>query len=109
MEGSGLDFTLSESQKALQGVARAFAERELRPVVMQYDKSPEFPHPPARRMTELGCMGMTWPEELGGAGMSDADAVVVIEERARVDPSAALTAAPHNPSPPLFNPGVMQT
>lgn len=109
MEGSGLDFTLSESQKALQGVARAFPERELRPVVMQCDESPEFPHPLVRRMAELGFMGMTWPEELGGAGMSDADAVVIIEELARVDPSVALTVASHNPSLPLFNPGVMQT
>ena len=96
MEGNGLDFTLSESQKALQGVARAFAEKELRPVVMHYDESQEFPHPLVRLMAELGFMGMTCPEELGGAGMSDADAVVIIEELARVDPSIALTVASHN-------------
>jgi alkylation response protein AidB-like acyl-CoA dehydrogenase len=96
MEVNGLDFTLSESQKAVQGVARAFAEKELRPVVMRYDESQEFPHPVVRRMAELGFMGMTWPVELGGAGMSDAEAVVVVEELARVDPSVALTVASHN-------------
>ncbi len=96
MEWSGLDFTLSESQKAVQEVARAFAEKELRPVVMQYDESQEFPHSIVRRMAELGFMGMTWPGELGGGGMSDAEAVVIIEELARVDPSMALTVASHN-------------
>jgi alkylation response protein AidB-like acyl-CoA dehydrogenase len=96
MEENGLDFTLTESQKAVQGVARAFAEKELRPVVMQYDESQEFPHPIVRRMAEMGFMGMTWPVELGGAGMSDTEAVVIIEELARVDPSMALTVASHN-------------
>jgi hypothetical protein len=47
-------------------------------------------------MAEMGFMGMTWPVELGGAGMSDAEAVVIIEELARVDPSVALTVASHN-------------
>jgi len=92
----GMDFELSESQKAVQELARTFAEKEMRPVVMKYDESQEFPFEIVRKLSELGFMGMTWPEDLGGAGLTDLDAIVIIEELAKVDPSVALTVASHN-------------
>ncbi len=95
-EAGGVEFGLTESQRAVQEVVRAFAENELRPVVMRYDESQEFPFPIVQRLSELGFMGMTFPESLGGAGLSDLEAVVIIEELARVDPSVALTVASHN-------------
>jgi alkylation response protein AidB-like acyl-CoA dehydrogenase len=91
-----MDFTMTESQIAVQKVAREFAEREMRPVVMRYDETQEFPRELVAKLGGLGFMGMTWPEELGGAGMTDLEAVVIIEELARVDPSIALTVASHN-------------
>ncbi len=93
---TGVETTLSESQRAVQDVARDFAEKELRPVVMQYDESQEFPFPIVKRLAELGFMGMTFPESLGGAGLTDLEAIVIIEELAKVDPSVALTVASHN-------------
>jgi len=92
----GMDFELSGSQEAVQELARSFAEKELRPVVMKYDESQEFPFEIVAKLSELGFMGMTWPEELGGAGLSELEAIVVIEEIAKVDPSVALTMASHN-------------
>lgn len=92
----GLRFSMTEGQKAVQEVARAFVEKELRPVVMQYDESQEFPSPVIEKLAGLGFMGITWPEELGGAGLTDLETVVIIEELARVDPSVALTVASHN-------------
>lgn len=91
-----MDFVESEGQKAVRKVAREFAENTMRPVVMRYDESQEFPHAVIRELASLGFMGMTWPEDLEGAGLSDLEAVVVIEELARVDPSIALTVASHN-------------
>ena len=91
-----MEFGLTESQKAVQEVAHNFAEKEMRPVVMKYDESEEFPFEIVGRLADLGFMGITWPEELGGAGLSDLEAIVVIEELARVDPSVALTVASHN-------------
>jgi len=91
-----LDFEMTEGQKAVQVLARDFAEKELRPVVMKYDESQEFPHDIVNKLGTLGFMGITWPEELGGAGLTDLEAVVIIEELARVDPSVALTVASHN-------------
>jgi len=91
-----MDFTPSESQSAVAKAARDFAEKEMRPVVMEHDESQEFPREVVRKLGELGFMGMTWPEALGGAGLGDLEAVAVIEEIARVDPSVALTVASHN-------------
>ncbi len=92
----GLDFTMTDHQRAVQQMARDFAENEMRPVVMRYDETQEFPFPLVEKLGALGFMGMTWPEELGGAGLSELEAILVIEELARVDPSVALTVASHN-------------
>ncbi len=94
--GSGPDYALTESQRAVQDVARNFVEKEMRPVMMKYDESQEFPHEIVQKLASLGFMGMTWPEELGGAGMSDLEAIIVIEELGKADPSVALTVASHN-------------
>lgn len=93
---NGMDFNLTESQKAVQELARKFAEEEIRPHVMKYDESQEFPHEIVRKAADLGFLGMTWPEELGGAGLTELEAIVIIEEIAKVDPSIALTIASHN-------------
>lgn len=92
----GMDFGLTEHQRAVQQVARDFAEKEMRPVLMQYDESQEFPFPLVNRLADLGFLGMTWPADLGGAELSELEATLVIEELARVDPSVALTVASHN-------------
>lgn len=92
----GMDFNLTESQKAVQELTRKFAEEEIRPHVMKYDESQEFPHEIVQKAADLGFLGMTWPEELGGAGLSELEAIVIIEEIAKVDPSVALTVASHN-------------
>ena len=94
--GTGLDFELTESQTAIEELARDFAEKELRPVVMKYDESQEFPFEIVQKLGELGFMGITWPEELGGAGLTELEATIIIEEIAKVDPSVALTVASHN-------------
>jgi hypothetical protein len=63
---------------------------------MDYDESQEFPHPVVQKLSELGFMGMTWPEDFGGSGMTDMEAIIIIEELAKADPSVALTVASHN-------------
>ena len=96
MEANGKTIGLTEHQRAVQDLARTFAEKELRPVVAHFDETQEFPFALVARLGELGFMGITWPEDLGGAGLSPMEAVVIIEELARVDPSIALTVASHN-------------
>jgi len=96
MPNVGMDFTLTESQKAVQDLAQSFAEKEMRPVVMKYDESQDFPFEIVSKLAQLGFMGITVPDELGGAGLTELEAIVIIEELAKVDPSVALTVASHN-------------
>lgn len=93
---NGFDLQLNESQRAVQELARKFAEEEIRPHVLRYDESQEFPFDIINKAAELGFMGMTWPEEFNGAGLSELEAIIIIEEIAKVDPSVALTIASHN-------------
>jgi alkylation response protein AidB-like acyl-CoA dehydrogenase len=93
---AGIDFSFTEQQLALRDLTRSFAENELRPAVMRYDETQEFPHDIVGKLGVLGFMGMTWPSDLGGAGLTDLEAIIIIEELARVDPSVALTVASHN-------------
>ena len=92
----GPDFELTESQQAVRELTRGFAENEMRPLVTKYDESQDFPFEIVEKLAGLGFMGMTWPEELGGAALDDISAAIVVEELARVDPSVALTVASHN-------------
>src|SRR3954462_442639 len=91
-----MDVRLSEEQDLLRRSIREFAERELRPYVMQWDEAQQFPRDLLVRCAELGLMGIQFPERYGGAAMSSVDYCICIEELARVDPSVCLSIAAHN-------------
>ena len=63
---------------------REFAEAEIRPHVMEWDEAQQFPMDLLPKLAELGLMGIQFPEEYGGAGMSAVDYCICIEELARV-------------------------
>ena len=91
-----MDFRLTEEQQLLQRAVREFAEREIRPHVRAWDDAQQFPPDLLPKLAALGLMGIQFPEEYGGAGMSAIDYCLCIEELARVDPSIALSVAAHN-------------
>jgi len=91
-----LDFNLSEEQQLLRKTVRDFAEAEIRPHSRAWDEAQEFPRELFGKLGELGLMGIVWPVEYGGAGMSTLDMAVVIEELSRVDAGVALSVAAHN-------------
>lgn len=90
------EFEISENQKMVQQLAKDFAEKEIKPVVMKYDESQEFPFEIIRKLGELGFMGVIFPEEYGGAGLGYFEYVMVIEEISKIDPSIGLSIAAHN-------------
>jgi alkylation response protein AidB-like acyl-CoA dehydrogenase len=92
----GYDTSLSDEQLAIRELARDFADREIRPVVMQYDESQEFPAEIFSKMAELGFLGVMVPTELEGSGLGAMEFSLIVEEIARVDPSIALGVAAHN-------------
>lgn len=96
MSESAMQFQPTEQMMMVQSMARDFAEKEIRPVIMQYDESQEFPLPLFKKMAGLGFLGAYFPEEYGGAGLTVADFAVIVEEIARVDPSVALGLCAHN-------------
>jgi alkylation response protein AidB-like acyl-CoA dehydrogenase len=93
---TGINFTLTEHQRAVKQLARDFAENEIRPHVMNYDEAQEFPFEIFHKLGELGFLGMIFPEEYGGAGFGTLEYVTMIEEISRVDPSIGLSVAAHN-------------
>ena len=91
-----MDFALTEEQHLLRRSVREFAEREIRPHVMEWDEAQHFPKELLPKLAELGLMGIQFPESYGGAAMNAVDYCICIEEIARVDPSVALSVAAHN-------------
>ena len=63
---------------------------------MRWDEAQEFPREVFRKLGELGFLGVLFPEEYGGAGLSYMDYAAIVEEISSVDPSVALSLAAHN-------------
>ncbi len=87
---------LNEDQIAIKNTIREFAENKIKPVIMEYDETQEFPAELLKELGELGFLGILFPEELGGAGLGYVEFEIIIEELARIDPSIALSVAAHN-------------
>lgn len=64
-----MQFELTDEQKMIQDMARKFAEREIKPVAAELDRTHRHPEEIVKQMGELGLMGVTIPDEYGGAGM----------------------------------------
>jgi alkylation response protein AidB-like acyl-CoA dehydrogenase len=81
---------LSEEEKMFQATVRKFAREQIAPYVREMDDKGVFRKDLIRQMFELGLMGVEIPEEYGGQGGGLFLAVLLVEEFAAVDPSAAL-------------------
>lgn len=77
-----IDFSLTEEQKALQEMAREFAEKEMRPYASKYDKGEEFPWEIMKKAFEVGFISCEIPADLGGGGLSHLDTIILSEELA---------------------------
>jgi acyl-CoA dehydrogenase len=77
-----IDFTLTDEQKALQSMAREFAQKEMRPNAAKYDKGEEFPQEIMQKAFEAGFITCNIPEQYGGGGLSDFELALISEELA---------------------------
>src|SRR6266480_139339 len=91
-----MDFRLTAEQDLLRRSVREFAETEIRPHVREWDQDQHFPIELMPKLAALGLLGIQFPEQYGGAGLSAVDYCICIEELARVDPGVALSVAAHN-------------
>jgi isovaleryl-CoA dehydrogenase len=89
-------FNPTEEHAALRKTMRDFVEREVDPQAAAYDRSESFNVPLFRKLGDLGVLGITVPEQFGGAGMDAVAAVIVHEELAAADPGFTLAYLAHS-------------
>lgn len=93
---SGLNFAPTDNQKMIADMVRNFAEKNIRPNVMTWDESQEFPIDLFHEMGKLGLMGVLVPEQYGGSGLGYFEYITVITEISKVCGSIGLSVAAHN-------------
>jgi short-chain 2-methylacyl-CoA dehydrogenase len=91
-----LNFDLTEEQQLVRDTVRTFARERVAPVAAELDREQRFPYDLVAELAELGLMGMTIPEEYGGAGADTVSYAIVVEELTRIDSSVAITLAAHH-------------
>jgi alkylation response protein AidB-like acyl-CoA dehydrogenase len=91
-----MNFEVSELTSQVAQSARDFAQQHIKPYVMEWDETQEFPVNVFKEMGKLGFMGVLVPEQYGGAGLSYYEYVSVIQEIAKVCGSVGLSLAAHN-------------
>jgi alkylation response protein AidB-like acyl-CoA dehydrogenase len=91
-----MNFETTELTQQVAELARNFARQNIKPFVMEWDESQEFPIHVFREMGKLGLMGILVPEEYGGAGLSYFEYVTALTEISKVCGSIGLSLAAHN-------------
>ena len=91
-----MDFLFSEEQQLLKESIRNFAEKEILPYVREWDQQGRWPKELTRKLGEMGLLGIIIPPEYSGAGYSNVDYVIILEELSKVDPAVGLVVAAHN-------------
>ena len=91
-----MNFDLSENELMIKQMVKDFAEKEIRPNIMKWDESQEFPVDLFKKAGELGLMGVLVPAEYGGSGFGYNEYIMVIREISKVCGSIGLSVAAHN-------------
>lgn len=91
-----MKFDLDEEQLAIRDMVRQFAAQEMAPHAEYWDEHDHFPRDVYHKMAELGLMGMTTPEALGGAQVGRLSAAIAYEELAKGEMATAVGLSVHN-------------
>src|SRR5712691_3270793 len=91
-----MNFDLDQEQELVRSTVREFAQQRVAPVAEVLDRESRFPYELVGELAGLGLMGMTIPEEYGGAGADTVSYAIAVEELTRVDSSVAITLAAHH-------------
>jgi butyryl-CoA dehydrogenase len=90
-----MDFNLTEEQTLIRDMVRKFAEKEIRPIAAEIDRNQRFPVETVEKMKELQLLGLSIPEEYGGAGGDTVSYALACEELARVCASHSAILSVH--------------
>ncbi|MCI5076135.1 acyl-CoA dehydrogenase family protein [Oricola sp.] len=91
-----MDFDLSEEQRAIQEMARGFADDNLAPKAIEWDETGHFPEDVVRSVGALGLAGIYVREDVGGSGLGRLDAALIFEALAHGCPSIGSFISIHN-------------
>ena len=91
-----MNFQVNELTQQVAYTAKDFAQQHIRPYIMEWDESQEFPLHVFKELGRLGMMGVFVPEEYGGAGLGYFEYKTIIVEIAKVCGSIGLSVAAHN-------------
>ena len=91
-----MNFDLDHEHELVRSTVREFAQQRVAPVAEELDHESRFPYELIGELADLGLMGMTIPEEYGGAGTDTLSYAIAVEELTRVDSSVAITVAAHH-------------
>ncbi len=91
-----MNFSHTDAQGSIAEMIRDFANKHIRPDMMEWDETQKFPVDLFHKMGELGLMGVLVPVEYGGSGLSYFEYVTVVSELAKVCGSIGLSVAAHN-------------
>ena len=91
-----MNFDYNETQSMIAQSIKDFAEKNIRPNIMEWDEAQIFPVDLFKKLGEMGFMGVLVPEEYGGSGLGYHEYITVVEEISKVDPSIGLSVAAHN-------------
>ena len=91
-----MDFLLTQEQEILRDSVKNFAEKEIRPRIKESDTKGEWPVELTQKLADMGLLGIVIPPEYSGAGYTNVDYVIILEEVSKVDPSVGLVVAAHN-------------
>src|SRR5687768_13146193 len=91
-----MDLLATENQKMIAQMIRDFGAKNIKPDMMKWDESQEFPVHVFKALGELGLMGVLVPTEYGGSGFGYLEYVTAIAELSKIDGSIGLSMAAHN-------------
>jgi isovaleryl-CoA dehydrogenase len=91
-----MNFDLGEDVNALREMVHRFAQERIKPMAADIDLKNDFPNELWKEFGDLGLLGVTVPEEFGGAGMSYLAHVIAVEEITRASASVALSYGAHS-------------
>jgi alkylation response protein AidB-like acyl-CoA dehydrogenase len=86
----------TENQAMIAQMVRDFGAQHIKPHMMRWDESQEFPRDVFRQLGELGLMGVLVPQQYGGSGFGYQEYVTAIAELSKIDGSIGLSMAAHN-------------
>ncbi|WP_339250598.1 acyl-CoA dehydrogenase [Sporosarcina sp. FSL W8-0480] len=90
-----MNFDLTDEQQMIRKMMREFADEVVAPGAIERDRTKEFPIEIFKQLSEMGMMGLPFPEEYGGAGADTTSFAIVTEELSRACASTGITYSAH--------------